>query len=134
MAFEDTYRISVHAVFVDDESRVLQLRQTYGDLAWGLPGGAVDPGETVVDALKRESKEELGCETTIGPLTGIYLHTRINSHAMLFRCHLGNGAEIRLSSEHSDWKYFPIDELSKVQRQRVGDCLSFDGNLRAAIF
>ncbi len=26
MAFEDTYRFSVHAVFVDAESRVLQLR------------------------------------------------------------------------------------------------------------
>lgn len=134
MAFNDTFKMSVHAVIVDSESRVLQLRQTYGDLAWGLPGGAVDPGETVLDTLRRECREEIGCEITVGPLTGIYLHTRFNSHALLFQCYLAEGSKIELSSEHSDWKYFPIEELSKVQRQRVGDCLSYDGNLRAAIF
>jgi len=134
MAFEDTYRLSVHAVITDNQLRVLQLRQTYGDLAWGLPGGAVDPGETVLDTLRRECKEEIGCEITIGPLTGIYFHSRFNSHAMLFRCQLAEGANILLSSEHSDWKYFQVSELSKVQQHRVRDCLKFNGQLMVATF
>jgi 8-oxo-dGTP diphosphatase len=46
MAFQDMYRMSVHAVITNDRNEVLLLRQTYGNLTWGLPAGAVDPGET----------------------------------------------------------------------------------------
>jgi 8-oxo-dGTP pyrophosphatase MutT (NUDIX family) len=134
MTFDDRYRMSVHAVFTDGEGRVLLLKQTYGDLAWGLPGGAVDRGETVLDALHRECREELGREIEIGPLTGIYLHTRFDSHALIFRCQLPSGAAVRLSSEHSEWRYVPLAELTKVQRQRVEDCLRHDGRLSAAVF
>lgn len=126
--------MSVHAVITDKESRILLLRQTYGDLSWGLPGGAVDPGETVLDTLRRECREEIGCEIVVGPLTGIYLHTRFNSHAMIFRSYLADDSKIDLSSEHSDWKYVPIEQLSPVQRQRINDCLNYDGNLKAAVF
>lgn len=42
MGFEDSFRLSVHAVITDTWNRVLLLRATYGDGAWGLPGGALD--------------------------------------------------------------------------------------------
>lgn len=61
MAFADRYRLSVHAVITDDAGRILLLKQTYGDLRWGLPGGSVDRGETVHQAIVRECVEELGC-------------------------------------------------------------------------
>jgi 8-oxo-dGTP diphosphatase len=62
MSFQDTYRLSVHAVITNDEQQVLQIRATYDGGQWGLPGGSLEPGETVHKALVRECMEELGCE------------------------------------------------------------------------
>ena len=40
--------------------------RTYG--LWGLPGGHVDPGETIQDAAVRETLEEAGCRVKLGRL------------------------------------------------------------------
>ncbi len=134
MAFGDRYRLSVHAVIADDAGRVLLLKQTYGDRRWGLPGGAVDPGETVHQAILRECAEELGCQVDIRYLSGIYYHQAYEAHVCIFRCALPSGGELQLSPEHSALRWTPLAELGVVQRQRVEDCLGFDGRVRSAAF
>lgn len=40
---------------------LLLLRNSkHNDKTWGLPGGNVDPGETLLQASVREAKEEMG--------------------------------------------------------------------------
>ena len=134
MGFEDWYRLSVHAVITNSVGEVLQLKATYGEKAWGLPGGALDPGETIHEGLHRECAEELGCDIEILYLSGVYSHSSVQSHAVIFRCALGEDEEIRLSSEHSDFSYFPITKLPPVQRQRVLECIDFTGEVRSARF
>ncbi len=134
MAFGSRYRLSVHAVISDHEGRLLLLRQTYGDNRWGLPGGGVDPGETVHQAIVRECSEELGCEVEARCLTGIYYHAEFESHVCIFRCELPDHGGIRLSAEHSEYRWTPLEELGPVQRQRVEECLAFDGRVRSAAF
>ncbi|MEP7126953.1 MAG: NUDIX domain-containing protein [Byssovorax sp.] len=134
MAFNDTFRLSAHAVIVNPANHVLQLASTHGSCSWGLPGGALEPGETIHEALARECLEELGCPVEIGCLTGVYYHAIHSSQAFIFRCDLPANAVIRLSSEHSAWRYFPLEELTAVQRRRVEDCLSFTGTVVSARF
>lgn len=134
MAFEDVFRISSHAVFTDDAQRVLLLRRSYADGGWGLPGGALEPGETVIEAVVRECREELDCEIDVLYLSGIYYHAAYNSHAVIFRCRLRSGQRIRLNHEHVEWRYFGLQELTPVQHRRVMDCLNFDGTPCAARF
>ena len=127
MAFEDLYRLSAHAVITDANGSVLLVKATYGSFAWGLPGGALEPGETIHECVMRECQEELGQEVDVCHLTGVYYHKAVNSHAFIFRCQLSGDEEIRLSAEHSEYRYFPLVELSPVQRRRVEDCLQFEG-------
>ena len=134
MGFHDTYRMSSHAVITNSEGEVLMVKATYGNLNWGFPGGALDPGETVHEALRRECMEELGCEVEILYLSGIYYHGGVNSHALIFRCDLPESARIVLSEEHSEWKYMPLDALSTTQKKRVEDCLAFEGEVRSGFF
>lgn len=129
MAFNDLYRLSAHAVITDASGDVLQLKATYGSLAWGLPGGALEPGETIHECLLRECREELGCDVEIGALTGVYYHGAYNSHVFIFRCRLASEQAIRLSAEHSEYRYFSVETLSAVQRIRITDCLSHAGSV-----
>lgn len=134
MAFHDLYRLSSHAVIFNKNQQVLLLKATYADLAWGLPGGALDMGETIHEALQRECIEEIGCEVKINYLSGVYFHSAVQSHAFIFHCLLDENTAIKLSSEHSEYRWFKLDELSKVQRIRVEDCLNFDGNVKSRAF
>ena len=61
----------VAAVVRDDEGRILlQLRAREGE--WGLPGGAVDPGETPAEAIAREVREETGIEPRVERIVGAF--------------------------------------------------------------
>src|SRR5690349_10807997 len=74
MAFDDTFRLSSHAVILNADSKVLMLKASYGAFSWGLPGGALEPGETIHDALHRECFEEMGVRLSEACLTGVYFH------------------------------------------------------------
>lgn len=134
MAFEDKFRLSSHAVITNDKSKVLLLKANYGNGNWGLPGGALDPGETIHEALERECLEEIGCEVSIKYLSGVYYHSAYNSQAFIFLCEIAQESDIKLSSEHTEYKYASIETLSAVQRRRITECLEFNGNVVSAKF
>ena len=135
MAFEDRFRLSSHAVIINDAGQVLLLKANYGNCAWGLPGGALEPGETIHEALLRECQEELGRAVNVHYLSGVYYHSAYQSQAFIFRCEFASAdAVIRLSHEHSEFAFHDIDTLSAVQQQRGKDCLNFNGVVVSAKF
>ncbi len=134
MAYDDLFRLSSHAVITDESGNVLLLKANYGELAWGLPGGALEPGETIHEALIRECMEELGCNVIVQYLSGVYYHSAYNSQAFIFRCKIEPNYTIILSEEHMEFKYIPPCEMSKVQRQRVQECLNYTGATVSAKF
>ncbi|UCX04470.1 NUDIX hydrolase [Shewanella sp. HL-SH8] len=134
MAFNDMFRLSAHAVITNDEGQVLQLKATYGAKHWGLPGGALELGETIHQAVIRECLEELGCDIAIDYLSGVYYHGAYQSQVFIFKCNIMDVTMIALSSEHSEYQYFDIADLSTVQQIRVKACLDFSGKVDSKVF
>jgi len=66
-------RLSVSAVVwrAGPNTELLLMRRSDNGF-WGLPGGYVEPGESVIDATHREVREETGYEIDLGRLIGIY--------------------------------------------------------------
>jgi 8-oxo-dGTP pyrophosphatase MutT (NUDIX family) len=68
--------MGVRAVVIDGESRIFLVKHSYAD-GWHLPGGGVEPGETLLEALTRELAEEGNIEILTPPaLHGIFFHPR----------------------------------------------------------
>ena len=64
-------RTSVSAVIFDRRGRLLLQQRSDGG-QWGLPGGSVEIGESLRDAVIREVSEETGLRVTPGRLVGLY--------------------------------------------------------------
>ena len=69
-------REAVRALVVDTSQRVLLVRFEFPTATrWALPGGGLEPGESHLDALRRELEEEVGLvEAAIGPQIWHRLH------------------------------------------------------------
>jgi 8-oxo-dGTP pyrophosphatase MutT (NUDIX family) len=77
---------------------------------WELPGGNVDPGESDVEALRREIAEEVGIDVEVGGLVGTYVRTGFRPHtARVHRCRVVSGTPAP-SDEVWAVGWFPADD------------------------
>ena len=105
--------LGVRGIVCDADGRVLLVRHTYVP-GWYLPGGAVDPGESVGEALAREIMEEANIRT-IGPprLIAIYFNRRGgNDHVVLFEVLDFEQTSVKARDhEIAEARFFPLDAL-----------------------
>ncbi|WP_441232722.1 NUDIX domain-containing protein [Bradyrhizobium sp. 1200_D9_N1_1] len=70
--------LGVRAVVLDSDNRVFLVRHSYIS-GWYLPGGGVDLGETMEQAMRRELKEEGDIDLTAdAALHGIFLNSHVS--------------------------------------------------------
>ncbi len=78
--------LGARAVVIDGGGRVFLVKHSYVD-GWHLPGGGVETGETMLEALARELAEEGNIRLTAPPkLHGVFFNKRISrrDHVALF--------------------------------------------------
>jgi ADP-ribose pyrophosphatase YjhB (NUDIX family) len=104
---------SVTAIVLNTEGALLLVHKTDNNL-WALPGGGVDPGESVSEAVVREVKEETGMDVEVTNLVGVYTNPRHvmayddgevrQQFSLCFRTRLVGG-EIKTSNETKEVEY-----------------------------
>ncbi len=77
--------VAVGAVVVDHD-RLLLVRRANAPAQgrWSVPGGRVEHGEVLVEAVTRELREETGLEGVCGPLLGWGEHIEGEHHSVIF--------------------------------------------------
>jgi 8-oxo-dGTP pyrophosphatase MutT (NUDIX family) len=124
--------LGVRALVIDAEERVFLIRHTYAR-GWQLPGGGVETGETVAQALARELSEEGNIELGDGStprLFGIYFNRHVSrrDHVALFVVRdFRQPRPPRPTHEIADHGFFHIDDLppetTRGTRARIAEAM-----------
>lgn len=125
------------AVVFDEKREKLLLTRRTDNGRWCLPGGALDPGETVTESCIREVREETGLDVEVVRLVGVYSDPhRLIEYADGNRFHLISlhfetrvlGGELAYSSETSEFLWTIPGDIGQVDLmehhvERVSDSL-----------
>jgi ADP-ribose pyrophosphatase YjhB (NUDIX family) len=117
--------LGVRAAILDHD-RIFLVRHTYIP-GWHLPGGGVETGETALDALTREVREEAGIELVGTPaLSGLYFNRSMSprDHVILYLVRSFRViAEKQPDREIAEAGFFPLDNLpdgtASATRRRI---------------
>ena len=72
--YPDAPLVGVAAVVFDAIGNVLLVQRAHPPRQgqWGLPGGLIDLGETLLEGVQREVREECGIEVEVGDLVAVF--------------------------------------------------------------
>jgi len=105
---------------LDTQNRLLMMKRSDGG-NWGVPGGAMELGETTEETARRELLEETGLEvdelSLFGVFSGKELYYRYPSDeevynvSIVYLTRVIHGTIKLFDGEHSDFQYFELTKL-----------------------
>jgi 8-oxo-dGTP diphosphatase len=121
--YPDRPIVGVGGVILVD-TKVVLIRRRYEPLKgqWSLPGGGVEVGETLEEAVAREMVEETGLEVEVGPVIEVFDrinrddHQRVRYHYVLvdYLCWPVAG-ELRAGSDVDDAVLADPEDMGRFQ-------------------
>ncbi len=124
-------RKCARAVVFDDDGLVALLHATKTNY-YNLPGGGIKRGETKEQALRRECKEEIGCDVEIAKELGLTIEYRKKSH----RKHLSYWYIAKVVGEKGEptFEDYEIREGFKIVWFPIENCIKKISECRPTIY
>ncbi len=110
--------VTVDAVVIDNGKILLVKRgiESFKGM-WALPGGHVDYGERVEEAVKREAKEETGLDVAVVKLIGVYSDPkrdpRGHTVGVAYLCET-KGKKPKAGDDAAAAWWWPLDDLPEL--------------------
>ena len=109
--------VCVGVIAVDDD-RLLMVRRGHGPAAgkWSVPGGRVEPGETLATAVVRELAEETGLEGVCDELVGWVERIGDDHHFVIldFGVTVLEGSEPVAGDDAAEAAWVPLDVVAEL--------------------
>ena len=113
---------TVGALIFDETGRTLMIRTRKWSNLWGIPGGKIKFGESAVDALRREIKEETNLDISEIDLVLVQdcIHSREfyrDAHFVLlnYTCRVAGGADVSLNDEAQEFCWATTDRAMEMK-------------------
>ena len=110
--------VCVGAIAIDAD-RLLMVRRGRGPAAgdWSIPGGRVEAGETLAEAVVRELEEEAGVEGVCGPMIGWVERIDEDHHFVIldFKVDVLEGTEPVAGDDAVEARWVPLGEISDLR-------------------
>ena len=109
-------QVAVGAIVVRDDALLMIRRgQEPAKGLWSLPGGHLEHGEYLADAVRREVKEETGLDVTAGELVGIFEVVGDTHYVILdFFARAEGEADPSPSSDVDEVRWVPLVEVPSL--------------------
>lgn len=110
--------LAVAAILTDADGRVLLIQRGRPPSAgrWTVPGGRVERGETVVEALQRELRTETGLTAKPGPLAEVFeLITDQYHYVILDYLMTEPQGELRPGDDAADARFVALSDLPSYE-------------------
>lgn len=119
------------ACITNEKGEILLQKRSNSDNIWGLPGGAVELGESIEEAAIREIKEETGLDIKVEYLIGVYSKYFTNypngdkaqSICYLFKGTVESGSITIDNQETFDLRFFDKDKIPPLFVQQHADAI-----------
>ena len=128
---------SVAAVIRDDRGRILLQEKSSGE-GWSLPAGAIEPGESPEEAVRREVQEETGLIIEPKGIIGVfggssfrYVYPNgdaVEYTVVLYRCLFVGTVSVPLDGETKSIRYFAESDMPRLALPYPRDALFGGGD------
>lgn len=123
------HRLTVRGIVVREET-ILLIENDDPEIEgrhYGFPGGGVEPGESIYQALHREMREEAACEIVIHEFLTMWEYDHIRGkgfygsrHALIlaFRCEIAAGSEAKTPQKGDEFQtgiaWVPLRDFHRI--------------------
>jgi mutator protein MutT len=114
--------VGAGVIILDEHNRIL-LTQRSDNNVWSIPGGAMEPGETLEEVARRETQEEVGLQVGEMDFYGVYSGPELyyqypngdqvyNVTVVYVTCQVTG--TLKIDKESQQAQYFPLHDLPEI--------------------